>query len=293
MKRNELGVSLEKISQNICSPSTLHRIETGKQKPSMNTLKKLSDRLGISLDSFQRFADETELEIALLRRSVNDHYDNGQYDEVVKLLNKMEKIPATDLATQNYIEYVRILLLRDKKGDPLAALDKIKKYVDFVLKGFKLKNILRYNLAKDELSLLRNLATTYYCAGDINQAIDIQYALIDYIEKRVRDPIIFATTYVTVLYILSLDLSETGDYNEALRLCEKGLENTVKYSRSYSWGNLLYNKGCILLKLNRKEDAIKSLQEAYYIYRAEKKSALCEDVIKDALENDISMEYFN
>lgn len=46
-KRTELGLKQCQLCEGICEPTTMSRIESGKQMPGLNTLKKLIAAIGI------------------------------------------------------------------------------------------------------------------------------------------------------------------------------------------------------------------------------------------------------
>lgn len=95
-KRKELGLTQEELCEGICEPSTISRIESGKQVPAKNKLDALLQRLDLPGDRYYALLSRNELEISNLQSQViscnvsNNNRDGLQY------LEKLEGIVSED-----------------------------------------------------------------------------------------------------------------------------------------------------------------------------------------------------
>lgn len=276
VNREEQGISQEELCFGICSVSNLSRIENGTQIPSRATYEALMQRMGLPPEIYPSFLNERELETYRLKHEINEKFKAGKYDESEILLDKLENAPKLERIYRQFAMFVRAILLRKNNGDPADVLEAMKQVVEASVKDFEPKRILRYVLTKDEMNMLNNLATSYYESGDQSYGIEILYAIKDYIERRVVDNKGISPTYTTILFNLSNWVGLKGRYKEVLKLCDIGIPNCIEYGSYFSFAGLLFNKGYALVMLDRKEEAQKYIQEAYYIDRARNELSLCE-----------------
>ena len=69
-KRTELGLKQCQLCEGICEPTTMSRIESGKQMPGLNTLKNLLQRLGLSDERYYALVSKNEMQIADLQTEI-------------------------------------------------------------------------------------------------------------------------------------------------------------------------------------------------------------------------------
>lgn len=287
INREYLQLSQEEICHGICSVSNLSRIENNTQIPSRATYQKLMQRMGMPMEPYPIFTDERELEAYQLRRDINDCIITRRFDEAETLMQKMENISKLEPYYLQFIQYCRVLLRRDKGGEPSEIRDALQEVADSMVPGFKPKKILRHALTKDELCMLNNLADAYYETGEEDYGIEILRAVKEYIEKKVVDDEGITNIYTMILFNLSNWLGKRGQYHDVIELCDIGIKRCIKYDRLYVFGDLIFNKGYALVMLGQKEEGGKYIQESYYISRAKNDTRVCEITKKFAEENNI------
>jgi transcriptional regulator with XRE-family HTH domain len=264
--REKRGLSQVKLAEGICEPTTLSRIENGKSNPRRATCSLLLERLGLSPAIIGSLSDEVDLKMIKLKHEINQHLLHERRSEAESLLDEMERIAKKDSVCLQHVEYVRaILLMKEQPGEALKALMKTAKKS---ISDISPQAIADQALTLDEINMLRNIAVCHWRVDEPDTAIEIMYELKGYIEKKAADDENTAATYTSILYTLSSWVGLQGDVKVALRLCEEGIKHCIEYGTYYSFSGLLYNKGYALVLLNRKKEARKYLQEAYYVYRA-------------------------
>lgn len=276
MNREEQHISQEMLAYGICSVSNLSRIENGTQAPSRVTYEALMQRMGLSPEIYPSFLDDRELEAFRLKHAINQRFIAADYREAEILCDKLFNMSGLERVHRQFVLYCRALLLREKGGSPEEVLAAMKAVVGLSVKDFEPKKILRHVLTRDELSMLNNLAISFYYAGKPDEGIDMLYALKAYVEKKVADREGIAYMYTAIVYNLSKWVGLAGWYTECIRICDLGIQDCIEYGAYFSFASLLYNKGWVLVKLGRKEEAQKYLQESYYIDRARNQWESCE-----------------
>ena len=69
-RRMELGLKQNELCQGICEPTTMCRIESGKQTPSLNQLKVLLQRLGLPDERYYAIVSKNEMLISDLQTEI-------------------------------------------------------------------------------------------------------------------------------------------------------------------------------------------------------------------------------
>jgi len=273
LNREELGYSQEKLAYGICATSSLSKIENDEQVPSRNTFEALMQRMGLSpgvYPSFLTDADKTSYE---LKHNFNELYGESKYNDASKILDKLEALPGLEKEHLKFISMARTLVgLQTGSIDPATAADKLEKDIGSFIKNFSIPKIERSVLTKTEINVLNSYAIAKHRSGDVTSAIEIYYGLISYIEKKIYDRRGFTVLYTKILYNLSKYVGMEKDDEEAVRLCDIGINSCIRYSVMEYLHLLLYNKGYGLINLGRTDEAHDCIRQSYYIQKALGKS---------------------
>lgn len=107
-KRKELRLTQEELCEGICEPSTISRIESGKQVPAKNKLDALLQRLDLPGDRYYALLSKNELEISNLQSQIISCNVSNNKQEEQQCLKKLEEIVSED------DHLVRQFILRSK-----------------------------------------------------------------------------------------------------------------------------------------------------------------------------------
>jgi len=279
----------EELSFGICSTSSLSRIENGEQIPYRVTYEQLMERLGLSPEIFPSFRNERELEAYRLKHEINQLCIMEKFEQVKPLLEVMKSIPQLERADRHFIEFADVLILQWSGACPNDVLQANITVAKKTVKEISPNKIQFQALSRFDLSVLNNLAISHYNAGGHEYGIELLQALIDYIERKVVDDEGISSLYTNILNNLTNWIGLKGHHVEVINLCEKGINRCIEFGTYFSFGALLFNKGYALVMLNRKEEARKYIQEAFYINRARNKDGLCDIIRSFAAEHDIML----
>ena len=100
--RQEKGISQEALYAGLCSRSTIHRIESGKQQPTMFTAIHLLQRLGLDENSFLVPLGPQDFEICNLKKEIVALNAQFQFEQALERIDRLEKLvaPKEKLAQQ-------------------------------------------------------------------------------------------------------------------------------------------------------------------------------------------------
>ena len=108
------------------------------------------------------------------------------------------------------------------------------------------------------------MATQYFSIGEEERAVEILYGLKKNVEARCVDKIERGLRYPSIIYNLTKILGEMDKDEEALPLCDEGIEVCIDTSSLRLLPNITYNKVHSLYKVNDKAAAGILLREVYH-----------------------------
>jgi len=267
-EREKLGLTQVQLSYGICTSSTLSRIERDEQTPSRAVFKNLMERMGLSSEMYPSFLDQTDKAAYELQHDFNELYAQGKIDEAESKLNELDVLPGLDDVYTIFIRMCRVLIKEQRGADSNIILKEFEAVIELTIKKFKIKNIPKCYFTKTELNLLNAYALALYSSKKTDECKTILRELIYYIEQRVYDRAGISLMYTKLLYNLSIIEGCSGNDQEVLSLCNKGINDCRRYDRLTYMPNLLYNKGRGLINLNIEDEAHDCIRQSYYFHGA-------------------------
>jgi len=287
--RIEQKISQEELAFGICAVSSLSRIENGQQEPSRTKYEQLMERMGLSPFLFPSFRSEQEIEVYRLKHEINQLFISNNFKRAEEESVKLKSLSTKEQANIIFIEYIDALLFRWNGGSPEIVLDAMIEVANKTIKDINPDKILNLALSLMDLSILNNLAISYYDANLHEKGINLLYSIKDYIEQKIVDYKGISPMYTAVLHGLSNWIGLSGDHNEVIKLCDLGIQRCIEYGAYFSFAGLLYNKGYALTMLGERTEARKYIQEAFFLNRARNKLQSCEIVKRFAIEHNIEI----
>lgn len=195
--RQKKGMTLEKLSDGICSLTHIHRIEKGERKPSIRVLELIASKLGFSLIEcliLNEYANPEEAaDILKCLRKMRKHNDLAGILEVYekyKNSDYMESYPVGPAIMMSYCHYLTYSNESYKEAEK-AILDELNKSN---IKPLELSN---YNvLDRININLLNIYATLHKLKGDLGIAYEILTNLRASLFQRRKHE------YIGFLYVL-------------------------------------------------------------------------------------------
>lgn len=273
--RERQKYSQEELSYGICTPSTLSRIENGVQVPGKKILEALMQRLGIvdriynsylSPEEMARYEIEEKLTRCLARK------DYVQAETYVNILEeKFNKIPRKEYSIkleEQYVCFARILIRKNRGESAEHILEQLLEAIRMTIPDFDGVHIRARLLTFHEISILNNIGCTYHVMGNVWDALRLLFELKEYMEEHTMDGQEMPVKYLMILQNLSSWMGQQGQYQEALKLCQRGIECCVEYGKLHTFPMLLCNKACALAELGQYDMSRECFEQSIAVFAA-------------------------
>ncbi len=252
------NVSIEKLSEGLCSPSMLSRICNGERTVNKMMRDRLMQRLGLADDRNENFIFREEYEKWKIRQKIVVLINEEDLVVAEELLDTYEK-DISNKVEQQFCQVMRIQILQMRE----PGAEKIGKLYENALKltvpHIDEKNVNELQLSAQELDLV--LEYINYCHPD---KLDSRCEeLIEYVEKSAMDEQCIAKIMPKIVYYQckkSHDMEQV-DYVFLLRKCNVAIEYLRDAKRLFFLWELLqerewlYDK--LINELEQKEEYVK------------------------------------
>ena len=184
--RREKGLTIARLSEGLCTKSTLSKIENNESLPGKALCDALLQRLGMNGDIFYSYCDSTDFQIYELQRHCIDCVNLHTKEDNVraeKILDEIMDIDSNKLYKQFCMSVRASILLNDS--------DKIQECRELLQQAFCMTQpeFCEYNFGEkpftyNELTILNKMAFTYWNEGKNIQATQLLYQILFYLEKN-------------------------------------------------------------------------------------------------------------
>ena len=293
--RQALHMTQEELCEGICNAQTLSRIENGKQNPGKEVYKRLMERMG--KEKNRAFAmvsgdDVRVLEYAREYENALHKFEYEKADEVLQLLEGM--VDDSPVSRQYVMEGRAIIDLRLKRISEKEARKVLLEALNITIENPEKQDFSSYPLMEMEISILYNIANTYFSESEMEKAVLILENVYNGITSSYRLPQKRRTLELLILDNLANMYGELGKHEKAIELALQGIK-ICKFEKTSGnlpqlLGEMEWNMEQMLEKKKdvdfSKDDCKKILRQAFYIA-----SALKQNHIRDLMKNHYK-EYF-
>lgn len=270
--RETYQVSQSKLCKGLCSIATLSRIESGERDVDSLLLETLLERLGKTPNQFELILTDFDYESYQKREELEHLIENKRLEEANLLLASYEKMASLKgKVHKQFIVRSKALLNELQDGKVERTLELLMDAITYTVPGFKANKIQEYYLSNLELNIIVDIIQRMISIGKRSRAKELLYQTLGYLdshnsmEKNNR-------LYPMVAILASKLLLHNNEYEEALKLCNKGLDKT-KGSRKLDFlGNLYLMKAQTTEAIQKVNNALnldecrKLYLQAYYVF---------------------------
>ena len=284
--RMERGYSQEELCYGICSTGNLSKIENGIRMPNQRTIEALLQRLGCE-EIILQFSTKEELRRRELCRKIVRKLSNRDKEGVEETVRELEETVAEeDILNSQYCRFARAVLHQIEGQSPKKVIKELEGALQVTKPNYKsgeekIKGLLTYN----EIVIITNIANNYAEGGDNEKALNILLGLKEYMETHVLDERELVRKYQVVIFDISNVLLAEKRYDEAIEICDLGIQKSKKNNRLHLFPYFLANKGFALLGKGEKEQACRQLQKSYHMWDAMDNEEECERLVQYLKEN--------
>ena len=297
MTREYLGISREELSDGICSPQTLYRLEYGKTRVKKELYAELMAKMervpeknyAVCVGKNMELLEEREL----LEKAMQD-YD---YEKADQYLKKLKEKADGNMITEQYVLKAEALLdYYCKRSDGETTVKRLEVAIRITLPDYEECLNKKFPFTEQEIMNLMSLANAYYHLEKYEKAISIYEKLLECLNMDYIFGEYVEHMQMIIMRNLSIAYLEIKRYEEALKLNDKSLKLAKENDEGREVHILLSDKACmILIEIeNRKRDssdkglAEKYLRESYFLAtaRGDRKSS---EIYKRAYEDKFQM----
>lgn len=278
--RIERGYSQEELSYGICSTGNLSKIENGVRVPNRKTVEALMQRLGCE-DVFLQFSSREEMHQERLCEQIVGRLADKDFDGLEEALKEFEaSISEEDILNSQYCRFTKAMINQAKgvsREDVIEELEEALKMTKpgYTKEKFNINGLLTYN----EIVILINIANTY-AKKDNEKAIEILSGLKQYMDTHILDGQERIKKYQVIIFNLSDIMVDEKRYDEAIELCDLGIEDSKINNRLRLFPYFLANKGFALLGKGEEQQAQEQLRKAYHMWDAMDNEKECQRLIQ-------------
>jgi len=284
--RKAKGLTLEQLATGdpfdkkrgaICDQSELAKYERGERQPGWDKFEKLMQRLGESAGKYYREYTMTpqDREYSKKKQTLMHLTRKGDAESIKDakgLISELEQDAKfiKDRLNKQFILCINAIIAHHQKDYQTMynlALEGIK----ITKPSFDEENIDKYTLFFVEISLINQIAIAHKFISSLEKSTSILLRLKSCLDRGHAGEEEYGKTYMQIQFNLSNNLGQLQRYDECLPICEAGAKYCDKRDDSFFLPLFMYNQGCCLLALNKKEEAIAILKDAMAIFKSFKR----------------------
>ena len=240
--RAELGFSQKELAKDICTQSTISRIEAGEVYPAIDTLLKIALKLQVPVEYFiEMLFHKNVLESEKLIKDIEFHLKEHNFKKVISIINA-NIIDKDNLWLNFYMEH--ILITSQYKLNIISAEECISRLKDIL--NFSNQTTIQFRFL--HIKINNAIANVFGELGDSQKCLyHYNKILKEHIHKNYNDNKIYETLII-VLFNKCKILYDIHDYEAALETANFGIQKAKESFFFFFTGQFLYYKGQCLEK---------------------------------------------
>lgn len=267
-------MSQEKLSEDICTPENLSRIESGKHTPNARIFRALMEKLGTELDYYTMELDTANFLLLEKKREMDRAQSLHEYERARILLEEIKEGLDAEGSLNQYRNQHIIAT-----EESLLSCYEGERDADFMMRHCQ-----EFFHCKEEDWLQEAFWKQFFTGYkfDLLNALAIHYAT----KRKERDKAIFLwenilkwlkesrvslvdrySASMTAISNLSAHYGEAGRLDDCIRICDEGIRLSLASGRGVRLGQLLVNQAEALAEQGKteKETCRKYVRQAYYL----------------------------
>ena len=270
--REDQNISIQQLSHNVCSATTLSRIESGERDIDIMTATILFGRLGYRADKFDIYLDKQEFDLYQRRASILQKKEQQKFEEMAAELDAYQIQLGNNITPlqQQFLKYMQGFLKMESSHfqDSIPLLEEA---LSVTVPDWNTISSSKMLLGFQELELLHYLSIVYEQIGNEQKAYSIRYSIIDYLEKHNIEKKQMVPLYTELVCQLAPYFLKQGFPKKSLSLCEQGLEIVGNTCTLYHLPQMMHWKAkseesLLALGESTIKKVIGSYQRAYFFY---------------------------
>ena len=221
---NKKGISPEKLTEGLCTPTSLKRLINGDTRQSFFLVERILQRLGISVNKVTLLHNESDDTLFIMREMICKLLVEKAYAKAEYILSEYEMV--ADLSNPLHLQYVcetRGVILSEAYGKHEEALELYHKAFKAVLERFEVDKLSDFLLGEEEMILLMLMLKEEMKVKNTNISVYARQ-LLDYVEKQYEDEEVRTNIYTKLAWLMGESAIKNNNYEDALELTLGGIE---------------------------------------------------------------------
>ena len=275
--RREQGYTQKKLSEDICEPETLSRIESGKRAPYKKTYQALAQKLSLSDEYYFSTIETDSFRTLELRWELDTQVAGSHWQRVSELAEQLEGSLDMDIpCNRQYVEQARYLV---EKGTgrikPADSFERLIRVLQCTIHNMPQNEEIyqwpeefwTHLFTEREMSLLLQLADSLQEKKKYRQAAYLMERMLEYYQSsRVR--LEFHYRIVLLIYgRLTVQYSLLGLWDREREYSEAGIQMVMLCENKKMLPFFLNNRADALEHSGKKKAALKFYELAYHSAR--------------------------
>lgn len=280
-RRMALGMTQEQLSEGICDPVSISRIERNEVAPKRQIFELLMERVGMTGSSYEALTQMGDPELMELAVQITILLLHSKGAEAEPLIEQLENsIKQTDRFTQQFIWHVRALaLFCQKKISSEEHAEIQEKALHLTLPEMSSENLRKWCFSSREISIVNVISYSYDKMGRRDEKIKLLSLIREQLENKPFALENYIPNYELTMRNLGNLLGNEGRYEEAIEASKIGIRRGLQAGRGSIVTLMLYDCGWDMEKLWKtgkytREDSLRYMKACYSL---ELLFARCED----------------
>ena len=221
---NKKGISPEKLTEGLCTPTSLKRLINGDTRQSVFLVERILQRLGISVNKVTLLHNESDDTLLIMREMICKLLVEKAYAKAEYILSEYETV--ADLSCPLHLQYIletRGVILSEGYGKREEALELYHKAFKAVLDRFEVDKLSDFLLGEEEMILLMLMLKEEMKVKNTNISVYARQ-LLDYVEKQYEDEEVRTNIYTKLAWLMGESAMKNNNYEDALELTLGGIE---------------------------------------------------------------------
>ena len=221
---NKKGISPEKLTEGLCTPTSLKRLINGHTRLSFFLVERILQRLGISVNKVTLLHNESDDTLLIMREMICKLLVEKAYAKAEYILSEYETV--ADLSCPLHLQYIletRGVILSEGYGKREEALELYHKAFKAVLDRFEVDKLSDFLLGEEEMILLMLMLKEEMKVKNTNISVYARQ-LLDYVEKQYEDEEVRTNIYTKLAWLMGESAMKNNNYEDALELTLGGIE---------------------------------------------------------------------
>lgn len=272
--RQERHYSQMQLSENICTPESISRIENGNRAPNRKTFQALANKLSFPIEYYYSVVDTDDFKVLELGWKFECCATNKDLCNAEKFLERLRsKIDLSIACNKQFVEVAQYII--DKEAGKITNNERFTKLIEIL--GYTVTNLplkdkiyewpeyFWIHFFRDrEMYILILIAEVMAENAKMNQAIDLLEKMLKYYGKSKVKLEFHSQIILLILERLSIYCNKISNYNGELMYSDLGIELCFACEQRKKLANFLESKAEALKELGDELKSKKYYKLAFY-----------------------------